>query len=268
MRRRIGLAEVLGYAGQGLGAVYQPGDVSFGVLSPTSGQDEQRGRDLVDGAEFAIAELNVRGGVNGHKAALVIYDDGCDPKTARSRALEVKSSGVAGALGGVCASAARAAARTLGSELPFLVTSANAPSIVSARHTPTAFLTNGTPYQAALAAAHWLAYAHAQRISVVTEDDRAAKRSGEQLVKLASPVPKPLSQQAVPANTTDWGRYVKAALAGEARTSSTGPARPPAAGRSRLRCGMPGTTGSSSRRRSPQARSSCPPPGPPPTARS
>jgi branched-chain amino acid transport system substrate-binding protein len=197
-----------------VGAIFRPGDVSFGVLAPTSGQHEQRGRDLVDGAQLAIAEINVRGGVNGHKAALVTYDDGCDAKTARERALTLKGSEVAGALGGICTSAAGAAARTLGSALPFLVTSANAPSIVSARRTPTAFLTNGTPYQAALATAHWLAYQRAQRISVVTEDDRASKFRGEQLVKLAAPVPKPLSQQAVPADTTDWAASVKAALAG------------------------------------------------------
>jgi branched-chain amino acid transport system substrate-binding protein len=200
--------------GKAVGAIYQPGDVSFGVLAPTSGQHQQRGQDLIDGAQVAIAEINVRGGVNGHKAALVTYDDGCDAKTARERALALKDSKVAGALGGICTSAADAAARTLGSELPFLVTSANAPGIVSARRTPTAFLTNGTPYQAALATAHWLAYQRAQRISVVTEDDQASKFRGAQLVKLAAPVPKPLSQQAVPANTTDWDRYVKAAMAG------------------------------------------------------
>ena len=197
-----------------VGAIYQPGDVSFGVLAPTSGQQERRGQDLVDGAQLAIADLNVRGGVNGHKAALVTYDDGCDAKTARERALTLKKSEVAGALGGICASAAGAAARTLGSELPFLVTSANAPSIVSARRTPTAFLTNGTPYQAALATSHWLAFQRAQRISVVTEDDPASKFRGAQLVKLVSPVPKPLSHQAVPAGTTDWDAYAKTALAG------------------------------------------------------
>src|SRR6476469_5402883 len=81
--------------GKAVGAIYQPGDVSFGVLAPTSGQHEQRGRDLIDGAQLAISEINVRGGVNGHKAALVTYDDGCDAKTARERALAIKASEVA-----------------------------------------------------------------------------------------------------------------------------------------------------------------------------
>src|SRR5262245_33027368 len=64
-------------------AGYLAGDVTFGVLAPTTGPHEQRGRDLVDGAKMAMAELNIRGGVNGHKVALVTYDDGCDARTAR-----------------------------------------------------------------------------------------------------------------------------------------------------------------------------------------
>ena len=105
-----------------------------------------------------MADLNVRGGVNGQKVALVTHDDGCDAADGRESAKALNGSEVAGALGGICASAARAAARTLEPGLPFLVTSANTPSIVSAKRTPTAYLINGTPYQSALATAHFLAY--------------------------------------------------------------------------------------------------------------
>src|SRR3954447_2062130 len=192
---------------------YLAGDVYFGVLAPTSGPHAGRGRDLVDGAKMAIAELNVRGGVNGHKAALLSYDDGCDGKTARESALALKGSKVAGAVGGICEDAAGAAARTLGSELPFLVTSANSPGLVSARRTPTAYLTNGTPYQSALATAHWFVYQRAQRLAVITEDDSASKFLGAQVRKLSSPVPHLTSQQTVPAGTTDWRGTVKTALA-------------------------------------------------------
>ena len=194
------------------GAVYQPGDVSFGVLAPTSGAQAQRGQDLVDGAKAAIAEINIRGGVNGHKAALVTYDDGCDAKKARAAAVAVKGSEAAGALGGICTSAASAAARTLGEELPFLVTSANSPGIVSARRTPTAFLTNGTPYQAALATSHWLVFQRAQRLAVVTADDRPSQYLGDQLVKLTSPVPKTVAQEVA---GSDWAANAQAALKGK-----------------------------------------------------
>jgi branched-chain amino acid transport system substrate-binding protein len=200
------------------GAGFRPGQVSFGVLAPLTGPHSDRGKDLVDGAKQAMADLNVRGGVIGQKVELVTYDDGCDAADSRERAKALKGSEVAGALGGVCANAAGAAARTLGSGLPFLVTSANAPSIVSAKRTPTAYLTNGTPYQSALATVHFLAYRTAQRLSVVTEDDRASKYLGDQVLGLSAPVPKPLSQQAVAPGTTDWGTYVKAALRGKPDT--------------------------------------------------
>jgi len=47
---------------------------------------------------------------------------------------------------------------------------------------------------------------------VVSEDDRASKFLGSQVLELASPAPRPVSQQAVPSGTKDWGTVVKAAL--------------------------------------------------------
>ncbi len=196
-------------------AGFLPGQVSFGVLAPLSGPQGERGQDLVDGAKLAAADLNVRGGVNGHKVALVTHDDGCDATDGRASAKALKGTEVAGALGGICASAATAAARTLGSGLPFLVTSANTPSIVSAKRTPTAYLINGTPHQAALATVHFLSYQTAQRLSVVTEDSSGSKFLGDEVLGLSAPAPKPLGQQTVPVATTDWTTYVKAALHGD-----------------------------------------------------
>jgi branched-chain amino acid transport system substrate-binding protein len=193
---------------------YRPGQVSFGVLAPLTGAEAERGKDLVDGAKMAMAELNVRGGVLGQKVALVTYDDRCEAREGRAGAASMKSGEVVGAVGGICPSAARSAARELGSVKPFLVTSANAPSIVSAK-TKHAYLINGTPYQSALAAVHWLAYSRAQKLSVVTADDRESRYLGEQVLGLSSPVPKPVSQQAVGEIS---GSVVKAALAGDPDT--------------------------------------------------
>jgi branched-chain amino acid transport system substrate-binding protein len=188
--------------------------VSFGVLAPLTGAEAARGKDLLDGAKMAMADLNVRGGVLGQKVALVTYDDKCDAGESRAGAASMKGSEIVGAVGGICASAARSAARELGPVKPFLVTSANAPSIVSAK-TKNAYLINGTPYQSALATVHWLAYAHAQKLAVVTADDRASRYLGEQVLGLSSPVPKPVSRQAV---TAIDDTVVKAALSGDPDT--------------------------------------------------
>jgi branched-chain amino acid transport system substrate-binding protein len=190
---------------------FRPGQVSFGVLAPLTGAEAARGEDLVDGAKLAMADLNVRGGVLGQKVAIVTYDDKCEAREGRAGAAAMKGGEVAGAVGGICASAARSAARELGPVKPFLVTSANAPSIVSAK-TRNAYLINGTPYQSALATVHWLAYSRAQKLSVVTADDRASRYLGSQVLGLSSPVPKPVAQQAVKAID---GTVVKAALTGD-----------------------------------------------------
>ncbi len=172
---------------------FRPGQVSFGVLAPLTGAEAARGKDLVDGAKMAMADLNVRGGVLGQKVTIVTYDDKCQARHGRTGAEAVKESEAAGAVGGICASSARSAARELGPVKPFLVTSANTPSIVSAK-TKNAYLINGTPYQSALAAVHWLAYSHAQKLSVVTADDRDSRYLGDQVVGLSAPVPKPVSR--------------------------------------------------------------------------
>jgi len=191
------------------GGGFKPGNVTFGVLAPLS---DPRGRDVREGAELAAADLNVRGGVIGQRAKIVSADDGCTAAAGRAGAQKLGAF-VAGVVGGVCADAAKAAARELDG-VPLLVTSANAPSIVSARKTPTAYLTNGTPYQSALAAVHWLAYARAQKLAVLTDGDRASRSLGEQVLGLSAPVPKPVSEQVV----KDVGVSVKAALAGEPDT--------------------------------------------------
>jgi branched-chain amino acid transport system substrate-binding protein len=182
------------------------------VASSTPKASDARGRDVLAGAELAAADLNVRGGVLGQKVKIVSADDGCSAAGARAGVAKLGDA-LAGAVGGVCADAAGAAARSLAGT-PFLITSANSPRIVSAKRTPTAYLLNGTPYQSALAAVHWLAYARSQKLAVLTDGDRASRFLGEQVVGLAAPVPEAVAQERV----RDVDVSVRAALAGEPDT--------------------------------------------------
>ena len=59
-------------------------DVSVGVAGPMTGGEATFGRQLKNGAEQAIADINAAGGVLGKKLKLEIGDDACDPKQARS----------------------------------------------------------------------------------------------------------------------------------------------------------------------------------------
>src|ERR1700761_7923227 len=59
-------------------------DLTVAVAGPMTGEYSAFGRQLKNGAEMAIADLNASGGVLGKKLALDIEDDACDPKQARS----------------------------------------------------------------------------------------------------------------------------------------------------------------------------------------
>ena len=59
-------------------------DITIAVAGPITGSESAFGRQMKNGAEQAVADLNAGGGVLGKKLALEIGDDACDPKQARS----------------------------------------------------------------------------------------------------------------------------------------------------------------------------------------
>src|ERR1700759_846785 len=79
-------------------------DIPVAVAGPMTGEYSAFGRQLKNGAEMAVAELNASGGVLGKKLALDIEDDACDPKQARSVAENIASSNVPFVAGHYCSS--------------------------------------------------------------------------------------------------------------------------------------------------------------------
>ena len=79
-------------------------DIPVAVAGPMTGGESAFGRQLKNGAEFAVADLNAAGGVLGKKLALQIGDDACDPKQARSVAEKLASGRVAFVAGHYCSS--------------------------------------------------------------------------------------------------------------------------------------------------------------------
>jgi branched-chain amino acid transport system substrate-binding protein len=67
-----------------LGGAAVAQDLSVGVAGPMSGGEASFGRQMKNGAEQAVADINAAGGVLGRKLKLEIGDDACDPKQARS----------------------------------------------------------------------------------------------------------------------------------------------------------------------------------------
>ena len=78
--------------------------IPVAVAGPMTGEYSAFGRQLKNGAEMAIADLNAAGGVLGKKLTLDIEDDACDPKQARSVAEKIGSANVPFVAGHYCSS--------------------------------------------------------------------------------------------------------------------------------------------------------------------
>src|SRR6202171_1367544 len=79
-------------------------DITIAVAGPMTGSESAFGRQMKNGAEQAVADLNAAGGVIGKKLALQVGDDACDPKQARSVAEKFASSKIPFVAGHFCSS--------------------------------------------------------------------------------------------------------------------------------------------------------------------
>lgn len=79
-------------------------DVTIAVAGPMTGTESAFGRQMKNGAEMAVADINAAGGVNGKKLALDIEDDACDPKQARSVAEKIAGAKIPFVAGHYCSS--------------------------------------------------------------------------------------------------------------------------------------------------------------------
>src|SRR5471030_3202271 len=79
-------------------------DITIGVAGPMTGGESAFGRQMKNGAEQAVADLNAAGGVLGKKLVLEVGDDACDPKQARSVAEKIASAKIPFVAGHFCSS--------------------------------------------------------------------------------------------------------------------------------------------------------------------
>lgn len=80
-------------------------DLTIAVAGPMTGGESAFGRQMQNGAEMAIADINAAGGLLGKKLALDVEDDACDPKQARSVAEKIASARMPFVVGHYCSSA-------------------------------------------------------------------------------------------------------------------------------------------------------------------
>src|SRR6202048_63597 len=79
-------------------------DITIAVAGPMTGSESAFGRQMKNGAEQAVKDLNSAGGILGKKLALEVGDDACDPKQARSVAEKIASAKIPFVAGHYCSS--------------------------------------------------------------------------------------------------------------------------------------------------------------------
>ena len=79
-------------------------ELTVAVAGPMTGGESAFGRQMRNGAEMAIADLNAGGGVLGKKLLLDVEDDACDPKQARSVAEKIAGAKIPFVAGHYCSS--------------------------------------------------------------------------------------------------------------------------------------------------------------------
>ena len=79
-------------------------DLTIAVAGPMTGGQAAFGRQMKNGADMAVADLNAAGGVLGKKIALDAEDDACDPKQARSVAEKIGGAKIPFVAGHFCSS--------------------------------------------------------------------------------------------------------------------------------------------------------------------
>jgi branched-chain amino acid transport system substrate-binding protein len=79
-------------------------DLTIAVAGPMTGDQAAFGRQMKNGADMAVEQINAAGGVLGKKLALDVEDDACDPKQARSVAEKIAGEKVPFVAGHYCSS--------------------------------------------------------------------------------------------------------------------------------------------------------------------
>lgn len=115
--------------------VWRPWDVSaevkIGFNAPLTGFAASDGKSALEGAKLAVAEANSKGGINGQKIDMIVYDDQAAPKEAVPVATKlVEKDKVVGAVSGSYSGSTRAAAPIFqAAKIPYVVAYAISPDI-------------------------------------------------------------------------------------------------------------------------------------------
>jgi len=145
-------------------------DISVAVAGPMTGSESAFGRQMKNGADLAVADLNAAGGVNGKKLALQVGDDACDPKQARSVAEKLASSKVPFVAGHFCSSSSIPASEAYAEGNVLQITPASTNPVFTERKLWNVLRVCGRDDQQGLVAAQYILKAFAGKNIAILND--------------------------------------------------------------------------------------------------
>ncbi|MGE5539822.1 MAG: branched-chain amino acid ABC transporter substrate-binding protein [Gemmatimonas sp.] len=156
-------------------------DIVIAVAGPMTGQYSAFGEQMRRGAERAVADINAKGGINGHKLRLEVGDDSCDPKQAVSIANQFASRGVVFVAGHYCSSTSIPASDVYQQEGLVQVSPASTNPALTERGLSNIFRLCGRDDQQGPAAAEFIAKQFpGKRIAIVHDNQAYSKGLADQ----------------------------------------------------------------------------------------
>lgn len=165
--RLIGLASAIGLLFAG--SAYAQ-DITVAVVGPMTGGEAVFGRQMKDGAELAVADINSAGGVLGKKLKLEIGDDQCDPKQARSVAEKIGAAKIPFVAGHYCSSSSIPASEAYEESNVLQITPASTNPLFTERGMWNTFRVCGRDDQQGAVAGQYLAKNYANKNIAILHD--------------------------------------------------------------------------------------------------
>src|SRR3979409_2104740 len=145
-------------------------DITIAVAGPLGGGESAFGRQMKNGAEQAVTDLNAAGGVLGKKLALDVEDDACDPKQARSVAEKIGSAKIPFVAGHYCSSSSIPASEAYADGNVLQITPASTHPLFTERKLWNVARVCGRDDQQGLVAAQYIAKAYKGKNVAILND--------------------------------------------------------------------------------------------------
>ena len=160
-------------------------EISIAVVGPMTGQYATFGKQMKDGVEMAVADINAAGGVLGQKLKLEIGDDACDPKQAVAVANKLAGQKVALVAGHYCSGSSIPASKVYAEEGIIQISPASTnPKLTDERAGPSIYRVCGRDDQQGAVAGAYLAKNFAgKKVAFVNDKSAYGKGLMEETLK-------------------------------------------------------------------------------------